>query len=399
MGRDRYQTGHVEEIAGRVKRWKGHYYIYAKQSDGSEKRVHKSIIIGQVAKLTKSDAKKKLRTHITKVTRGDQQTATDTAKVLTVEWFWRERFLPMKEPTWKESSKKETIGNIRRYVIGTIGHLPLRDLNKFVLQQQANDLALKYSKSVVDKYLIWTRAILEEAVDQEFLGKNPARKLETPQTRAVSKRTLTPREISIIFQCMPRKERLVMRLSLVLGLRPGELLALRWNDIRGGALRVDENARYGKLYPPKTDASDDFVWLPAAIEVELQTFREECGNPDADLLIFPTPTGKTYWLDNFRSRVFRPALAAAEKKAREAKLLTEEEALKGITLQMCRRTCATLVQKYGNIKDIQCHLRHAQASTTLGVYVQEIPESVRKAVVDLDDSLFGSAEPKTKAVM
>ena len=54
-----------------------------------------------------------------------------------------------------------------------------------------------------------------------------------------------------------------------------------------------------------------------------------------------------------------------------------------------RRTRATWFQQCGTTKDIQSHLRHSTPATSLGVYVQEIPESVRKAVEALDTKLRG----------
>ena len=63
-----------------------------------------------------------------------------------------------------------------------------------------------------------------------------------------------------------------------------------------------------------------------------------------------------------------------------------------ITFQSFRRTCSTYFVKYGgNIKDAQVHFRHSQASTTLGIYTQEIPESVKAAVEQLSRVLFPKA--------
>jgi hypothetical protein len=47
------------------------------------------------------------------------------------------------------------------------------------------------------------------------------------------------------------------------------------------------------------------------------------------------------------------------------------------------------MQRHGNVKDIQAHLRHASPDVTAGVYMQEIPESVRAAVEALDRELNG----------
>jgi hypothetical protein len=65
----------------------------------------------------------------------------------------------------------------------------------------ANKLAENFSRSVVDKYLVWTHAILEEALDQELIARNPAHKLEKPPTWAVNKRTATEAEIRIVMRC------------------------------------------------------------------------------------------------------------------------------------------------------------------------------------------------------
>ncbi len=41
--------------------------------------------------------------------------------------------------------------------------------------------------------------------------------------------------------------------------------------------------------------------------------------------------------------------------------------------------------------------RHADIATTLGIYTQEIPESVRKTVEELDEKLFGKRQVEVVA--
>jgi integrase len=388
MSRDRYQKGYVEDTGktgAKSPKWKGHYFIYERQADGSEKRVHKSIDLGHKRTLRKWEAEKKLEEHIEKVTRQLTGTVTVASKDLTLRWFFENRFRPMMEPRWKESARPDIIGGIERYVLRIIGDTPLVQLDKFTLQMKANELASKFSESVVEKYLVWTNAILEEALDQDLVSKNPARKLEKPQCRAVNKRTATPAEIRVVMQCMEGRVRIVLMVSFVLGLRPGELLALRWDDVSETALRIDEGTRRGKLYAPKTEASVASVWLPAEMKAELDSLRPAGAKPTD--FIFPNSRGGVYRLDNFRKRLLKPALAAAKQKAQELGLASADS-LNEITFQVCRRTCGTLMQKHGNVKDIQAHLRHAQASTTLGVYIQQIPESVKTAVHSLYRQLF-----------
>jgi integrase len=389
MSRDRMQRGYIEDTGktgAKHPRWKGHFYIYERQADGREKRVHKSVDLGPKKALRKWEAQKQLEEHIEKKTRQSTGAVTVAGKNLTLRWFFENRFRPMMEPRWKESSRKELIANIERYVLRLIGDTPLAQLDKFMLQMHANRLAERYSDSVVTKYLLWTNAILEEALDQDLLSKNPARKLEKPQTRAVNKRVAKEVEIRVIMQCMEPKVRLVLMISFVLGLRPGELLALRWDDVLETALRIDEATRYGKLYAPKTETSIASVWLPAEMKLELESIRPPDAKPSD--FIFPNSLGRVHRLDNFRKRLLKPALDRAKAKAKELGV-SDGDSLNEITFQVCRRTCGTLMQRHGNLKDIQAHMRHAQASTTLGVYIQQIPESVQTAVHSLYREIFG----------
>lgn len=374
MSRDRHQDGWVEECGGRVKKWRGHYYVYERQADGSEKRRHRSLILGPRARLKKWEAEQALR----QVIRRETPRAAPAAEI-TLAWFWRERFLPLKGPGWKESARKEMAANIERYVITGLGERPLAALDKFMLQNHINTLAERYSRSVVEKALIWSRAILEEAVDQEFLDRNPARKLAMPQCRKVARPTLAPERIADAFALLPLRERLMLRLALVLGLRPGEILALRWNDVGAEALRIDEGTVDGRVYEPKTEASAAWVWLPAEVRAELELWRGLSPAAAPESFVFPAPAGGVMRLDNYRRRMFRPAL--------------ERAGLRGVTFQQCRRSCATLLLdgRHGNLKDIQAHLRHARATTTLEVYVQAVPASVRAAVESLDRAVFGAA--------
>ena len=56
LGRDRHQDGWVEEVGTRIKKWRGHYYIYERNADGDDVRRHKTITLGAKARMRKGDA-------------------------------------------------------------------------------------------------------------------------------------------------------------------------------------------------------------------------------------------------------------------------------------------------------------------------------------------------------
>jgi hypothetical protein len=54
-----------------------------------------------------------------------------------------------------------------------IGATPLVDLDKFTVDSLVKRLAADWSKSVVQKVRTYLKAALEEAVDQDFIQRNP----------------------------------------------------------------------------------------------------------------------------------------------------------------------------------------------------------------------------------
>jgi integrase len=381
-GRERGQNGWLEITGKTRKRWRGHFHIYEMQPDGKEHRKHKTLILGLRSDMSRKEAADALRQTIA----AKSELKTERQPEMTFGQFWRERFLPMHQQKWKVSSRQTQIDNIERYCVGLLDDKPLSKIDRFGLQMQANRLADKFSRSVVNKFVTWSRAILEEAVDEDLLLKNPAKKLEMPETREENKRFLTLKEIPIVLGKLPFRERLIFRMSLVLGLRPGELFALRWDDINGYSLRLDESTVDGKVYRRlKTEKSRGFVALPASLRGGLAGWKTIQQPETEEEFIFPNANGGVLRLDNYRADVLRPALAR----------IAAETGIEGIDFRACRRTCATHMSKHGGIKEVQAHLRHSRATTTLDVYVQEIPEAVREAVESLD-SVFASAETETE---
>ena len=59
-----------------------------------------------------------------------------------------------------------------------------------------------------------------------------------------------------------------------------------------------------------------------------------------------------------------------------------------LTFQSLRPTFATLMQGKGTPKDAQTQLRHKDVLTTMNVYTQPIPESVKRSVEALDSELL-----------
>lgn len=121
------------------------------------------------------------------------------------------------------------------------------------------------------------------------------------------------------------------------------------------------------------EGSDSFVWLPASIDTELEFWRGTAPGATPEAFLFPSSRGTAINTNNFLFRVLKEA-------GRNA-------GIEGVTYQMLRRTCSTYMAQITSVKDVQAHLRHTNAKTTLEHYTQSVPENVRVAVGSLDQLL------------
>jgi integrase len=206
---------------------------------------------------------------------------------VSLRWFYENRFLPQKEEQWKITSRPKTKRFIENYILKRFGNALMGELDKFTMQTYLNEMAPQYSKSVLTKIRVYLNSILDEAVELEMLVKNPASKLAVPRSgKRTATKHLMPEQIPQILFHLSDRDRLIVRMFLVLGLRPGEMFALRWNDKEGNSLRIDSSITEGIEVETKTEGSDSFVWFPVSIDTELEFWRSASKNADSVAFIF-----------------------------------------------------------------------------------------------------------------
>jgi integrase len=296
---------------------------------------------------------------------------------VTFAWFVENRFLPLKEAAWKEETAKTKTILIQRDLIDPLGEIPLANFDKFSLQLHLNKLATTRSKDRVLQMRAYLRDIFAEAVDQDFLSKDPARKVKVPtQLRETDTTTLTWDQLRLALMELDLRDRILLELDMTNALRPSELLAFRWKcfDYEASTLKIMETVYKGKIRPwGKTKKSLTVIHIPRNLSDDLEQWRQVCPDPSPDAFMFANQVGGFLDTDNFRKRVLH-------KLARDLKLPK-------LTFQVIRRTIATLAQKKGTVKDVQGLMRHSRTATTTDVYMQEIPESVQSTVNSINMEL------------
>ena len=396
MSRERYQRGSLKKVGKIRKMWCGRWHVYVKQSDGSEKLCKREKVLGLVSELAKGQAQEKLDALIKAST---SQLGGDLPADATFADVWR-RYAELKSASWDTSTKK-TVQSVfvggksskRPSVLAWVGARKVRELTRDPLQDLLNTMAVRgdsYSK--VKKVRTYLAAALEYAHDERLIDSNPARKLELPTKllRAPCERFYSLEEVRRLLSTAHGREHLVLRIFINCGLRPGELFALREDDVEPRQLRIDESLKEKetgdkRIGETKTPGSRAYVSISQGLQEELdiwiQARRQQrpyhkTAESESDLL-FPSETGTPFRLGNYLKRNLKP--------------LAKRVGIRDMTYQALRRTCATHFQKHGKPRDIQAQLRHAKLEMT-GRYIKEIPEAVRAAVESMDRELCQDSE-------
>ena len=355
----------------RGRKWYGYYRRTVLDPITNEQKVDIiPIVLGPKSELTKFQARERLEQEVTKQTGMNSGSRVMNDGSVTFGWFVRNRFFPLKEANWKPETAKVKRLIIQKDLVETFDGIPLENFDRFALQLHLNQLAKTRSKDRVLQIKSYVRDIFAEAVEQDFLTKDPARKVTVPsQLRETDRTTLTWEQLRDALLQLALRDRVLLELDMTNALRPSELFALRWKcfNYAESKMQVFETAYNGAIRPwGKTRKSLGRVHLPKELAEDLWLWKQECPDSSPDAFIFPDAKGGSMDTGNYRKRVLHK--------------LARDLGLPKLTFQVIRRTIATLAQKKGTVKDVQGLLRHSRAATTTDVYMQEIPESVQATI-------------------
>jgi integrase len=174
------------------------------------------------------------------------------------------------------------------------------------------------SPATVAKAYRLMKAIMNTAVDDGIVQRNPCRVRGAGQDRSSERPVLSVREVVALVEVMPERYRALVLLAAFGSLRWGELAALRRRDVEAeqGTVRVErsltELAGGGRLFgPPKSMAGKRVVVVPAVVRPALAHHLATFTASQADALVFTSSMGAPLRDGKFRRRVWRPALAEA----------------------------------------------------------------------------------------
>jgi len=371
-----YGTGYVTP---RGKKWYGYPRIPVKDPiTGNQITKRKPIILGLRSKMTKRKAREALARESAKLrgwSKSNSQLMNDGA--VTFRWFVQNRYFPLKEGDWKEETAKTKKSLIRTNLLDDLGEIPLASFDRFTLQIHVNKLGNNCARDTVLQMRAYLRDIFEEAVDQDFLVKDPSARVKLPsQLRESDTTTLTWQQLRLALECVDAKDRILLELDMTDALRPSELFALRWKcfDADDSSLTLQETVYKGNIRNwGKTKKSLSRIHISPITVSDLLVWRAVCPDASPEAFIFPNRDGGFMDTNNYRKRVLGK--------------IKETLNLPKLTFQVIRRTVATLSQHHGTVKDTQGLLRHARLPTTTDRYMQVLPEGVKQMVDSIHHEL------------
>jgi integrase len=272
-----------------------------------------------------------------------------------------------------------------------LGELSVADLEDYIAEQQQAGLP----NSVIKINLAILGTALRRAVKKGWLERNVVRMIDLPvvQKAAVGK-AYSPEEVRQLYGAAATDPRGILYVVLVAtGLRLGEALGLRWQDLDWeapallvqGQLLWDAEHKQFRLGRPKTRTSTRLIGVPAALvgllrirRLEQQQERRQAGGlwqePVPDL-VFTTEQGLP-WHKATINRHFHKFLATAGVPSGRPHDL--------------RHTCSALLQNHGvDERVVGAILGHEGKSITSRVYGHPDWPSLQRAAQIMDDLLRG----------
>lgn len=251
----------------------------------------------------------------------------------------------------------------------------------------AGKLRQKVSPATLKKILITFNQIMQYAVRHRYIDHNPVRDAERPRAQASAQKAamhvLDRAQVAALVNAVENpKYKVMFALAVLSGLRQGELIGLRWPDVKweSSQIHIQRSYNHNAWNPPKSESSNRLVDIGPGAAAMLWEWSTVC--PKSDLsLIFPSKSGKPLHYSNVVRRFFQPAL----KKA----------GLPRIRFHDLRHTYASLLIDQGeNIKYIQNQMGHSKPDVTLNVYAHLLTPSNPESAAKLEDSIF--KQPVTK---
>jgi len=290
----------------------------------------------------------------------------------------------VRQRTWERYEQivrvhlKPTLGRIK---LKNLTPTHVRGLYREKLDSGSSPRTVQYIHTTLSK-------ALKDAQTDGLISRNVTQGVKAPRPVKKEIRPLSPDQTQVYLRtaCGDRFEALYV-LAIHCGLREGELLGLKWDDmnLEVGTLQVrrtlSETRTGHKFEAPKNGKGRSIKLTRDAVEALRGHLKRQLEEIEAARdyyqdhgLVFASHKGTTMSASNLTARSFKPILKRA--------------GLPDMRLHDLRHTCATLLLTRGvHPKFVQELLGHATISITLDTYSHVIPSMSDQTATAMEEAL------------
>jgi integrase len=240
----------------------------------------------------------------------------------------------------------------------------------------------RLSTSAVRRHVLVLSTILEGAVRDGRLGRNPCRGVKLPPDRTRKMRFLTAEKVAVLADAIGEHYRPLVLTAAYVGLRWGELAGLRVDrvDLLHRRITIDQQVLevggHIEFGPPKTGAGVRTVTMPAAlVEILAPHFATRAVRESG--LAFPAPSGAVMRRGSFRWVWVKAVQAIGED---------------GLVFHELRHTAAALAIAQGaHPQAIKERLGHSSIVVTMDRYGGLLPR-LDEAIAEGLDAVMRAAD-------
>lgn len=314
------------------------------------------------------------------------------------EWldYWYDTYC---KPNARPATQRTYEGYIRLYLHPRLGSIPLNKVTTSDIQQmctwmmtearldQKNGDSGLSDSQVINCYSLCDR-VLEKAVTEKLIVRNPAKGCKLPPNRPNEMKVLSREDMQkVLIQAKEENYYELFLLEFATGLRLGELMALQWDDVDlvTGELRINKQVNLvgSKLVisEPKTKAAVRTLILPPSVRKVLAEYKTRVNSR----WLFPSPKKDDL-----------PIIPSAV--SRRLHTLLKHAGCEQVRFHDLRHTFATNALAHGmDIKTLSTILGHVSSATTLNTYSHVTDEMRQRAAVKIDRGI-AKAEVQDTAI-
>lgn len=307
-----------------------------------------------------------------------------TVEMLCEEWM-KGHFL-----TVKENTKRGYRVNIYNHIIPYLGNIRVQKLSTRDIQEMVNAMVGNGLSPRTVKYVMTNlHQILEFAVSNDYIVKNPAKYVVLPRQSKYKASIYTVDELKTMLKyAQGTKLETPLIIESFTGLRKGELLALRWQDVNfekntitveQNLVRVDSETIFTTT---KTESGERTIAIPAILADYLKNWKVRQARQRLKLGKDYNDNGLIVCKEN--GEPFNPNTFSVNFLN-----FLRRNGLKEIRFHDLRHTHATLllVEYNANIKTVSDRLGHSKVQTTMDFYVGSTVTAQKEAVDRLGTDL------------